>query len=196
MQYRAASHRKLIPQDLLPKRRVSVRTIQHAAEGSLNGYDRYRSRRARRSPRDRTKSFFGASRANVRWYLARDIVRSIGPDKVNQLRHAKFFGDSAGVEAHMLKHAEIIAPKFAAVRQALADDLAALGIAEWTDPKGGYFVSLDLVPGRPRGSSNWPKPSASRSHPPAQRIPMATTPMTQICESHRPCHRWRKSSGP
>lgn len=92
-------------------------------------------------------SFFGSSPANVQWYLARDIVRAIGPDKVNQLRHARFFGDAAGVEAHMRRHAQIITPKFAAVRRALTDDLADLGIAEWTDPKGGYFVSLDVVPG-------------------------------------------------
>ncbi len=92
-------------------------------------------------------SFFGSSPANVEWYLARDLVRAIGPDKVNQLRHVRFFGDTAGVEAHMRKHAEIIAPKFGAVRNALVHDLGPLGIAEWTDPKGGYFVSLDLVPG-------------------------------------------------
>ncbi len=92
-------------------------------------------------------SFFGSSPANVAWYLTRDFVRVIGPDKVNQLRHARFFRDSAGVEAHMRRHAEIIAPKFAAVRAALANDLGALGIANWTDPRGGYFVSLDTVPG-------------------------------------------------
>ncbi|WP_432560242.1 aminotransferase class I/II-fold pyridoxal phosphate-dependent enzyme [Granulicoccus sp. GXG6511] len=92
-------------------------------------------------------SFFGSSPANVEWFLARDFVRAIGPDKVNQLRHVRFFGDTAGVEAHMRRHAEIIAPKFAAVRAALDEDLGGLGIAEWTDPKGGYFVSLDTVPG-------------------------------------------------
>lgn len=92
-------------------------------------------------------SFFGSSPANVAWYLARDFIRAIGPDKVNQLRHVRFFGDTAGVEAHMREHAAIITPKFAAVRAALAADLGPLGIAKWTDPKGGYFVSLDTVPG-------------------------------------------------
>lgn len=92
-------------------------------------------------------SFFGGSPANVAWYLKRDIMRSIGPDKVNQLRHVRFFRDSAGVEEHMRKHAEILAPKFDIVGKTLAADLGALGVASWTDPKGGYFVSLDVVPG-------------------------------------------------
>lgn len=92
-------------------------------------------------------SFFGSSPANVQWFLARDGKRSIGPDKINQLRHVRFFGDTAGVEAHMAKHAAILAPKFDAVTKGLAADLGALGIAEWTTPRGGYFVSLDVVPG-------------------------------------------------
>ncbi|GMA38832.1 aminotransferase class I/II-fold pyridoxal phosphate-dependent enzyme [Mobilicoccus caccae] len=92
-------------------------------------------------------SFFGGSPANVTWFLARDGMRSIGPDKINQLRHVRFFGDTAGVQAHMDKHREIIAPKFEAVGKALAGDLGALGVAEWNEPNGGYFVSLDVVPG-------------------------------------------------
>lgn len=92
-------------------------------------------------------SFFAASPANVAWFLARDDARSIGPDKINQLRHLRFFGDTEGVLAHMDKHREVIAPKFEAVGKALAADLGALGVAEWTDPRGGYFVSLDVVPG-------------------------------------------------
>lgn len=92
-------------------------------------------------------SFCGGSPANVAWFLARDGKRSIGPDKVNQLRHVRFFGDTDGVRAHMDKHREILAPKFEAVGKALAADLGALGIAEWHEPNGGYFVSLDVVPG-------------------------------------------------
>ena len=92
-------------------------------------------------------SFFGSSPANVAWFLARDGMRTIGPDKINQLRHVAFFGDSDGVLAHMEKHREILAPKFEAVGKALANDLGALGIATWSEPRGGYFVSLDVVPG-------------------------------------------------
>lgn len=92
-------------------------------------------------------SFFASSPANVAWFLARDIARSIGPDKINQLRHLRFFKDTAGVVAHMGKHREILAPKFETVGKMLSADLGALGIASWTDPHGGYFVSLDVVPG-------------------------------------------------
>jgi len=95
-------------------------------------------------------SFFGASPANVAWFLARDSMRSIGPDKINQLRHVRFFGDTAGVEAHMEAHRAILEPKFEAVGKALATDLAALGVASWSEPRGGYFVSLDVVPGTAR----------------------------------------------
>src|SRR5699024_2202124 len=71
----------------------------------------------------------------------------IGPDKVNHLRHAQFFGDAAGVRAHMRRHRDIIAPKFAEVDRILTEQLDGLGIAEWTKPVGGYFVSLDVLDG-------------------------------------------------
>ncbi|AKT50142.1 aminotransferase class I/II-fold pyridoxal phosphate-dependent enzyme [Arsenicicoccus sp. oral taxon 190] len=92
-------------------------------------------------------SFFASSPANVAWYLKRDGFRSIGPDKLNQLRHLRFFGSTEGVAAHMQKHREILEPKFDAVLRHLEKDLGDLGVAEWTDPDGGYFVSLDVVPG-------------------------------------------------
>ena len=92
-------------------------------------------------------SFFASSPANVAWYLKRDDARSIGPDKINQLRHVRFFSDTQGVLDHMVKHRDVLAPKFEAVAKALAADLGALGVASWSDPKGGYFVSLDVVPG-------------------------------------------------
>ncbi len=88
-----------------------------------------------------------ASAANKAWYLKRLSFASIGPDKLNQLRHVELFGDAAGVRAHMRKHAELIAPKFAAVEDALSSRLDGLGIAEWTRPTGGYFVSLDVLDG-------------------------------------------------
>ncbi|WP_116114344.1 aminotransferase class I/II-fold pyridoxal phosphate-dependent enzyme [Austwickia chelonae] len=92
-------------------------------------------------------SFFGSSPANVSWFLARDEMRAIGPDKINQLRHLRFFQNADGVIAHMKKHQEILAPKFDIVDKALAEDLSALGVATWTEPRGGYFVSLDVLPG-------------------------------------------------
>lgn len=92
-------------------------------------------------------SFLASSPANIAWFSEHLSFRSIGPDKVNQLRHALFFGDAAGVRAHMAKHRAILAPKFAAVTRILAERLGDLGVATWTDPDGGYFVSVDVVPG-------------------------------------------------
>jgi DNA-binding transcriptional MocR family regulator len=91
-------------------------------------------------------AFLASSVENVRWHLSHQQFASIGPDKVNQLRHLEFFQDAAGVEAHMAKHRDSLAPKFAAVQDALAS-LDGLGIATWTHPTGGYFVSLDVLPG-------------------------------------------------
>jgi DNA-binding transcriptional MocR family regulator len=88
-----------------------------------------------------------ASEANIAWYLRHLSMASIGPDKVNQLRHVEFFGSAQGVRDHMLKHRGILAPKFAAVDEALGSRLAGRGIAEWSHPTGGYFVNLDVVDG-------------------------------------------------
>ncbi|MET8655150.1 MULTISPECIES: aminotransferase class I/II-fold pyridoxal phosphate-dependent enzyme [Nocardia] len=92
-------------------------------------------------------SFLGASTANLDWYLGHAAKSSIGPDKINQLRHLRFFGDAEGVRAHMQKHREILEPKFALVRRILEDRLGASKVASWTEPKGGYFISLDVLEG-------------------------------------------------
>lgn len=72
---------------------------------------------------------------------------TIGPDKLNQLRHARFFKNSAGLQAHMEKHAAILKPKFDAVCETLERELGGCGIAEWTKPRGGYFLSFNTLPG-------------------------------------------------
>ncbi len=92
-------------------------------------------------------SFLGASPANLAWYLDHAGKRSIGPDKVNQLRHALWFGDAEGVRAVMRRHRELLEPKFALVESALQERLGGLGVASWTQPEGGYFVSLDVPDG-------------------------------------------------
>ncbi len=92
-------------------------------------------------------SVLAASTANKAWYLQHLALASIGPDKVNHLRHVEFFGSPEGVREHMRRHREILAPKFGAVQQALHSALDGLGIAEWTDPAGGYFVSVDVLDG-------------------------------------------------
>lgn len=92
-------------------------------------------------------SFFGGSLGNIAWYLQHSGKKSIGPDKVNQLRHLRFFGDAEGVRAHMLRHQEVLAPKFALALDILERRLGESKIASWTEPQGGYFISLDVLPG-------------------------------------------------
>ncbi|WP_276772088.1 aminotransferase class I/II-fold pyridoxal phosphate-dependent enzyme [Lawsonella clevelandensis] len=92
-------------------------------------------------------SFLNTSPANLAWYQKYLGIATIGPNKVNQLAHARFFGDAAAVKAHMLKHKGILAPKFDAVERILADRLGEYEVASWTEPKGGYFISLNVVPG-------------------------------------------------
>ncbi len=92
-------------------------------------------------------ALFAASPANVKWLLARMDKRTIGPDKINQLRHVRFLKDQAGLAALMDKHRKILAPKFEKVIAVFTDILDGYGVAAWQQPKGGYFISLDAYPG-------------------------------------------------
>ena len=74
-------------------------------------------------------------------------MQTIGHDKVNQLRHVRFFKNIDGMNEHMRKHADILRPKFEKVLEILENELGGLGIGEWTKPKGGYFISFDSLPG-------------------------------------------------
>lgn len=74
-------------------------------------------------------------------------AQMIGHDKLNQLRHARFLPDAQTIAAHMAEHADIMRPKFQLVERVLSEELGGLGIATWTDPRGGYFVSFDGLPG-------------------------------------------------
>lgn len=88
-----------------------------------------------------------ASDANIAQIKKRLNCETISYDKMNQLRHVKFFGNVDGLLAHMKKHAAIMKPKFDMVIEHLENELGGLGIAEWLDPKGGYFISLDVMNG-------------------------------------------------
>jgi DNA-binding transcriptional MocR family regulator len=88
-----------------------------------------------------------SSAANVADAKKHLAIQSIGPDKVNQLRHVRFFKDAAGVRAHMQKHAALLRPKFDAVTRIFERELGGTGLAAWTKPRGGYFVSLDTLDG-------------------------------------------------
>ncbi len=74
-------------------------------------------------------------------------IQTIGYDKINQLRHVLFLKDRAGVDAHMMKHAAIMRPKFEKVEQMLAEEITPLGIGDWISPRGGYFIAFNAVPG-------------------------------------------------
>lgn len=88
-----------------------------------------------------------ASRANIGWMVSHRSIQTIGPDKLNQLRHVRFFGDMDGLRAHMRKHAAILRPKFEAVDRVLSRELTGVEGVRWTRPLGGYFVSLDTPEG-------------------------------------------------
>jgi DNA-binding transcriptional MocR family regulator len=92
-------------------------------------------------------SCIASSKSTCDYIRQRLTAQTIGPDKLNQLRHARFFRDAAGVMAHMEKHAAILRPKFKLVSDTLRRELGGLGIAEWTEPSGGYFVSFDALDG-------------------------------------------------
>ena len=92
-------------------------------------------------------SALAASDDNIAAIKKRLNAQTISYDKMNQHRHVEFFGDANGVMAHMKKHAAILKPKFDIVLGHLKNELEGLGIASWTDPRGGYFISLDVTEG-------------------------------------------------
>lgn len=88
-----------------------------------------------------------ASDANMKQIKNRLNCQTISYDKMNQLRHVRFFKNLDGIKAHMKKHAAIMKPKFDMVIEHLENELGGLGIASWIDPNGGYFISLDVMNG-------------------------------------------------
>ena len=92
-------------------------------------------------------AIMAGSQTNMEWVKNQMAFQTIGPDKMNQLRHVLFFKNAAGIEAHMKKHSAILKPKFDAVQNILNDELADKKIANWSKPQGGYFVSIDTMEG-------------------------------------------------
>ncbi len=88
-------------------------------------------------------SAIAASDANIKEIKKTLTVQTIGHDKLNQLRHVRFFKDIGGIKIHMKKHADFIRPKFEKVLSILERELGTLGVGEWTNPRGGYFISFD-----------------------------------------------------
>ncbi len=92
-------------------------------------------------------SAVASSLENIDFIESQMTVQTIGHDKINQLRHARFFKDINGLKAHMKIHADLIRPKFEAVLDVLERELEGLGIGSWTKPYGGYFISFDAMDG-------------------------------------------------
>ncbi|MCU1557016.1 MAG: aminotransferase class I/II-fold pyridoxal phosphate-dependent enzyme [Microbacteriaceae bacterium] len=108
-------------------------------------------------------AFFGASPENVAWFRLHSSVQTIGPDKINQLRHLRLLQSADGVRQHMRAHRAIVEPRFTAVLQILERRLS--GVASWSRPTGGYFVSLEV-----------PNGTASKAIALAAEIGVAVTP--------------------
>ena len=92
-------------------------------------------------------AIMAASEENLKQIKSIMTIQTIGYDKINMMRHVKYFGDADGIRKHMKLHASIIRPKFEIVLNAFDENLSGLGIADWTKPKGGYFISLNVLPG-------------------------------------------------
>ncbi len=92
-------------------------------------------------------SVIAASDKNIEMIKKRMGVQIICHDKLNQLRHVNYFKNADGIKAHMKRHAAILRPKFEAVLQKFDSEFSGRGIARWTTPKGGYFISLDVMEG-------------------------------------------------
>ena len=92
-------------------------------------------------------SAIATSLENIEFIKSQMTVQTIGHDKINQLRHVRFFKDRAGLEAHMKKHAELLRPKFEAVLDVFKEELDGLEIGSWIEPRGGYFISFNALDG-------------------------------------------------
>ena len=92
-------------------------------------------------------ALMAADKKNLDDAMKHVAMRTIGPDKLNQLRHVRFFKNMNGIRNHMQEHARLLAPRFSAVEEILTRELEGTGAARWTQPKGGYFVSLDTPTG-------------------------------------------------
>lgn len=88
-----------------------------------------------------------SSKANLDFMKKSMTIQTIGYDKMNQLRHVRYYKDIQGIKEHMKKHAQLLRPKFDAVLSILDKELTGLGIGRWTRPNGGYFISFDAMEG-------------------------------------------------
>ena len=90
---------------------------------------------------------FASSHANIEDVKKQLTIQTIGHDKLNQLRHVRYFKNLDGLKAHMRKHADMMRPKFEATLEVLEKELGDAGIGSWTKPHGGYFISFESLEG-------------------------------------------------
>ena len=124
-------------------------------------------------------AMMAGSKANMDRARKQISFQTIGPDKLNQLRHVKFFKNMAGIEAHMLKHAAILKPKFDAVQQALEAGLGGKNIASWSTPAGGYFVSVDTMEGCARAVVKMAADAGVKLTPAGSTFPYMQDPLNR-----------------
>jgi DNA-binding transcriptional MocR family regulator len=121
-------------------------------------------------------AMLASSPDNVAWYVKHAGRRSIGPDKINQLRHVRFLKDESGIHALMAKHRELLVPKFERVHEMLAEHLTGTGTATWSEPKGGYFISLDVMDGCAKRVVSLAKDAGIAVVPAGQTFPYSNDP--------------------
>jgi DNA-binding transcriptional MocR family regulator len=120
---------------------------------------------------------FAGSRDNVAWYLKRMEKRTIGGDKVNQLRHVRLLKNAAGIAPLMDRHRAIMAPKFEKVLEIFGERLGAANVATWTKPKGGYFITLDVMEGCARAVVKLAKAAGVELTPAGSTHPLGNDPV-------------------
>jgi DNA-binding transcriptional MocR family regulator len=119
---------------------------------------------------------FAASKDNVAWYLKRIEKRTIGGDKVNQLRHLRLLKDTDGIPKLMDRHRSVMAPKFEKVLEIFSRHLEGTGVATWTRPKGGYFITLDVPEGCARQVVKLAKEAGVELTPAGSTHPLGNDP--------------------
>lgn len=117
-----------------------------------------------------------ASDNNITAIKKRMTIQTIGNDKLNQLRHARYFKDVDGLKNHMKKHADLLKPKFEAVLKCFAEELEGKGIAEWKNPNGGYFISLNVLEGTAKRIGELCKDGGVVLTPPGATYPYGKDP--------------------
>ncbi|TCB77282.1 aminotransferase class I/II-fold pyridoxal phosphate-dependent enzyme [Acinetobacter sp. ANC 4173] len=92
-------------------------------------------------------AFLAGSKANINWWLKAASIRNVGPDKVNQLKQFRFLKDASHIKLLMQEHRKVLKPKFDMIHDIFGSKLSPYGIADWTRPNGGYFISLNVISG-------------------------------------------------